>query len=183
MYRFLAVILLMGWACSSGSSSDTDTSGTTDSGNSADVGADVLSANLPSCDPHGIYDPTSLNIAAAEYAFSLPDDATECGCVYLPPEDNAAALQSLQCLCDAWASCSYAHFRFITNTIEGDPIADDYFIRPNADSGCEVIHLTDWSQDAFGGVEGVSTDWCGALQCDASQMPPTIFPDECHPLN
>ncbi len=179
MNRFLVVFALLGLACSGGNAADGDTSSQTDTGSQGDV----VSANLPSCDPNGIYDPTALNIAAAEYAFSLPDDATECGCVYLPPADNSAALQSLQCLCEAWSSCSYAHFRFITNTVEGNPIADDYFIRPHPESDCEVIHLTDWSQDAFGGVEGISTDWCGSLQCDASQMPPTIFPDECHSLD
>ena len=117
------------------------------------------------------YDPTLLDDAAAE-VLNTVGEPKDCGCIVQSNlgDDPDIGTQSA-CMCEAFASCTPAHLRIVMQTIEGDPVGTHLIIR-QIKAGCEVVQLTDWSQDAFGGAEGVEPMTCTALVCEGPAPSP-----------
>ena len=129
---------------------------TVESNGAANDGASESEAvnDFPACPDSLQYDPTVLDAAASPY---MTAETASCGCVLWTEQLSAAEEAAFDCLCQAWQACQSTHLRMLERTVTDKLLAMDFIITGQQDGACQVIQITDWSNDDYQGM-GVDPD-------------------------
>ena len=124
------------------------------------------------------------SVAADGFVATAGLELESCGREYI--DSRTSCCEPLEagyeCFLRAFESCTPVRFAEVYSTIEGDLILRDYFVVP-AGSGCELMVMTDRSEDAFRdpSAAAVQTQYCAtaSLRFPVDGQCPSLALDDC----